>query len=144
MIKFIDILNEISEENLLYHSTDINNAHHILEHGKILPYEIILKNAHEDPADWYDDPQYGKYVYASDFMHTSDNYYGLADLEVTFVINKNKLKNKIIQADRNYEGGTVSILGEVPISAIQEVILHVNDVSLIELLKKKNIKYTQI
>ena len=94
---------------LLYHSTDDTNAINILKSGEIKTYENILKAINQDPSEWYDDPNYGKFVYVSDFPHDESNYYGLSDLDVTFVIDSNRIKNKMIQADRSYEGGTISV-----------------------------------
>ena len=127
---------------LLYHSTDITNAINILKNGEIKTYENILKASNEDPTDWYDDPEYGKYVYVSDFQHNNSNYYGLSDLDVTFVINSSKIKHKMIQADRSYEGGTISVQGNIPLNAINKVILHNSNENLIKLLQNKEIEYS--
>ena len=88
------VLRENKQFSLLYHSTDISNAINILKSGEIKTYENILRNNNQNPEDWYDDPNYGKFVYVSDFPHNENNYYGLSDLGVTFVIDSNKI-NKI-------------------------------------------------
>ena len=81
---------------LLYHSTDITNAINILKTGEIKTYENILKTANQNPSDWYDDPEYGKYVYVSDFLHNNNNYYGLSDLDVTFVIEEELVEELLV------------------------------------------------
>ena len=58
---------------LLYHSTDDTNAINILKSGEIKTYENILKAINQDPSEWYDDPNYGKFVYVSDFPHDENN-----------------------------------------------------------------------
>ena len=98
MIDKVKSFNQFINENqfngkLLYHSTDITNAINILRSGEIKTYENILKATNQDPSDWYDDPNYGKFVYVSDFPHDENNYYGLSDLDVTFVINGSKISN---------------------------------------------------
>ena len=128
---------------LLYHSTDDTNAINILKSGEIKTYESILKATNQDPSEWYDDPNYGKFVYVSDFPHDENNYYGLSDLDVTFVIDSTKIKHEIIQADRSYEGGTISIKGNIPLSAVINVIIHNSNENLIKLLDNKNINYIQ-
>jgi hypothetical protein len=45
----------------------------------------ILKSTNQDPSEWFDDPNYGKFVYVSDFPHDENNYYGLSD--VYFLLN---------------------------------------------------------
>lgn len=144
-MNFTSFKNWLNEENttsnMLYHSTDILNAINIIKDNEIKTYENVLKKYNENPKDWYDDPEYGKYIYASDFMHNSNNYYGLGDLEVTFLIDKNKIKNKMSQADRSYEGGTIPIKGNIPLKYIYKVILHKNNNELVNLLKENNIKY---
>lgn len=140
-MKLLNILKEILQNKLLYHSTDINNAINILKSGEIKTYENILKLTNQDPSDWYDDPEYGKYVYVSDFPHDNSNYYGLGDLDVTFVIDGNRVKHEASQADKSYEGGTISIKGNIPLKYIIKVILHTKDDNLISLLNDKNIKY---
>jgi hypothetical protein len=135
------LLKEI--KNILYHSTDNTNAINILKSGEIKTYENILKSSNQDPSEWYDDPNYGKFVYVSDFPHDENNYYGLSDLDVTFVIDSTKIKHEIIQADRSYEGGTISIKGNIPLSAVINVIIHNNNKNLIKLLDNKNINYIQ-
>jgi hypothetical protein len=126
----------------LYHSTDITNAINILQSGEIKTYENILKGTNQDPEDWYDDPNYGKFVYVSDFPHDESNYYGLSDLDVTFVIDGSKIKHKMRQADRSYEGGTISIEGNIPLSAVTNVLLYKTDDKLIRLLVNRNIEYS--
>jgi hypothetical protein len=66
-----------------------------IRNEQIKTYENILKTTNQAPSDWYDDPNYGKFVYVSDFPHDESNYYGLSDLDVTFVIDSNKIKHKI-------------------------------------------------
>lgn len=132
---------EVIKNKLLYHSTDILNAINILKTGEIKTYENILKATNQNPDDWYDDPEYGKYVYVSDFPHNKNNYYGLSDLDVTFVIDSNKIKHKMHQADRNYEGGTISVKGNIPLSAVKKAIIYKTDNRLINELMNKNIKY---
>ena len=146
--KFIAItireyLNESSlNSKLLYHSTDDTNAINILKSGEIKTYENILKATNQDPSDWYDDPNYGKFVYVSDFPHDESNYYGLSDLDVTFVIDSNRIKHKMTQANRSYEGGTISIKGNIPLSAVIKVIVYTPNKNLIKLLQTKQIKYS--
>lgn len=132
---------EYQKSNLVYHSTDIQNALNILKSGEIKTYENILKATNQDPSEWYDDPNYGKFVYVSDFPHDESNYYGLSDLDVTFVIDSNRIKHKMTQADRSYEGGTISVQGNIPITAITKVILHKPDENLIKLLNTKKIEF---
>lgn len=132
---------EYQKGNLVYHSTDIQNALNILKSGEIKTYENILKATNQDPSEWYDDPNYGKFVYVSDFPHDENNYYGLSDLDVTFVIDSNRIKHKMVQADRSYEGGTISVQGNIPITAITKVILHKPDENLIKLLNIKKIEF---
>ena len=127
---------------LLYHSTDIRNAIKILKSGEIKTYENILKATNQDPSDWYDDPNYGKFVYVSDFPHDETNYYGLSDLDVTFVIDSSKIKHKMNQADRSYEGGTISVNGNIPLNAVVKVLLHTSDENLIKLLDDRKIEYS--
>jgi hypothetical protein len=127
---------------LLYHSTDITNAINILKSGEIKTYENILKATNQDPSEWYDDPNYGNFVYVSDFPHDESNYYGLSDLDVTFVIDSNKIKHKMTQADRSYEGGTISVEGNIPLSAVVKVLLHTSDENLIKLLGDRKIEYS--
>lgn len=138
-----EYLNEQHSFNgkLLYHSTDITNAINILKSGEIKTYENILKATNQDPSDWYDDPEYGKFVYVSDFPHDETNYYGLSDLDVTFVIDSSKIKHKMTQADRSYEGGTISVQGNIPLNAVNKVIIYNSDDNLIKLLNSKNIEY---
>jgi hypothetical protein len=146
--KFIAItvreyLNESSlNSKLLYHSTDDTNAINILKSGEIKTYENILKATNQDPSEWYDDPNYGKFVYVSDFPHDESNYYGLSDLDVTFVIDSNRIKHKMTQADRSYEGGTISVEGNIPLSAVINVIVYKPNKNLIKLLQTKQIKYS--
>jgi hypothetical protein len=143
IIKFKEFINENKFNNkLLYHSTDIENAISILESGEIKTYEHILKSINQKPSDWYDDPNYGKFVYVSDFKHDETNYYGLSDLDVTFVIDSNKINHKMYQADKNYEGGTISIKGDIPLTAIVKVLVYNYNSNLIKLLKDKNIDYS--
>lgn len=132
---------EFQKGNLVYHSTDIQNASNILKSGEIKTYEDILKATNQNPEDWYEDSNYGKFVYVSDFPHDNNNFYGLGDLDVTFVIDSNKIKHKMIQADRSYEGGTISVQGNIPITAITKAILHKPDENLIKLLNNKKIKF---
>ena len=132
---------EYQKGNLVYHSTDIQNALNILKSGEIKTYENILKTINQDPSDWYDDPNYGKFVYVSDFPHDKNNFYGLSDLDVTFVIDSNKIKHKMVQSDRSYEGGTISVQGNIPITTITKVILHKPDENLIKLLNTKKIEF---
>jgi hypothetical protein len=132
---------EFQKGNLVYHSTDIQNASNILKSGEIKTYEDILKSSNQNPEDWYEDPNYGKFVYVSDFPHDNNNFYGLGDLDVTFVIDSNKIKNKMTQANRSYEGGTISIQGNIPITTITKAILHKPDENLIKLLNNKKIKF---
>lgn len=132
---------EYQKGNLVYHSTDIQNALNILKSGEIKTYENILKATNQDPSEQYDDPNYGKFVYVSDFPHDENNYYGLSDLDVTFVIDSNRIKHKMVQADRSYEGGTISVQGNIPITAITKVILHKPDENLIKLLNIKKIEF---
>ena len=127
---------------LLYHSTDDTNAINILKSGEIKTYENILKATNQDPSEWYDDPNYGKFVYVSDFPHNESNYYGLSDLDVTFVIDSNRIKHKMTQADRSYEGGTISVEGNIPLSAVINVIVYKPNKKLIKLLQTKQIKYS--
>lgn len=128
--------------NFLYHSTDITNAINILKCGEIKTYENILKDIGENTEDWYDDPNYGKYVYLSDFLHNNNNYYGLSDLDVTFEIDSSKIKHKITQADRSYEGGTISVKGNIPLSIVNKVIVYKQDENLIKILNSKNIDFS--
>jgi len=133
---------EFQKGNLVYHSTDIQNASNILKSGEIKTYEDILKATNQNPEDWYEDSNYGKFVYVSDFPHdNNNNFYGLGDLDVTFVIDSNKIKHKMIQADKSYEGGTISVQGNIPITAIIKVILHKLDENLIKLLNNKKIEF---
>ena len=127
---------------LLYHSTDITNAINILKSGEIKTYENILKATNQDPSEWYDDPNYGKFVYVSDFPHDESNYYGLSDLDVTFVIDSNNIKHKMTQADRSYEGGTISVEGNIPLSAVVNVLLYNSNENLIKLLESRKIPYS--
>ena len=127
---------------LLYHSTDDTNAINILKSGEIKTYENILKATNQDPSDWYDDPNYGKFVYVSDFPHDESNYYGLSDLDVTFVIDSNRIKHKMTQADRSYEGGTISVEGNIPLSAVVKVLVYNPNENLIKLLQNKQIEYS--
>lgn len=127
---------------LLYHSTDDTNAINILKSGEIKTYENILKATNQDPSEWYDDPNYGKFVYVSDFPHDESNYYGLSDLDVTFVIDSNRIKHKMTQADRSYEGGTISVKGNIPLSAVVKVLLYKSNETLIKLLQNKQIDYS--
>lgn len=127
---------------LLYHSTDDTNAINILKSGEIKTYENILKASNQDPSEWYDDPNYGKFVYVSDFPHDENNYYGLSDLDVTFVIDSSKIKHKMTQADRSYEGGTISVEGNIPLNAIVKVLLYKSNETLIKLLQNKGIEYS--
>ena len=127
---------------LLYHSTDDTNAINILKSGEIKTYENILKATNQDPSDWYDDPNYGKFVYVSDFPHDESNYYGLSDLDVTFVIDSNRIKHKMTQADRSYEGGTISVQGNIPLSAVIKVLVYKPNENLIKLLQNKQIEYS--
>ena len=148
MRKFIattirEYLNESSlNSKLLYHSTDNTNAINILKSGEIKTYENILKAANQEPSEWYDDPNYGKFVYVSDFPHNESNYYGLSDLDVTFVIDSNRIKHKMTQADRSYEEGTISVEGNIPLSAVINVIVYKPNKNLIKLLQTKQIKYS--
>jgi hypothetical protein len=132
---------EFQKGNLVYHSTDSQNALNILKSGEIKTYENILKLTGQDPSDWYDDPNYGKFVYVSDFPHDNNNFYGLGDLDVTFVIDSSRIKHKMTQADRSYEGGTISVKGNIPLDAIVRVILHKKDDNIIKLLNNKGIKF---
>lgn len=132
---------DFQKGGLVYHSTDIQNALNILKSGEIKTYEDILKINKQNPEDWYDDPNYGKFVYVSDFPHDNNNFYGLSDLDVTFVIDSNRIKHKMTQADRSYEGGTISVEGNIPLNAIEKVILHKKDDNVIELLNSKGIKF---
>ena len=132
---------EFQKGNLVYHSTDIQNASNILKSGEIKTYEDILKSSNQNPEDWYEDPNYGKFVYVSDFPHDNNNFYGLGDLDITFVIDSNKIKHKMIQANKSYEGGTISVQGNIPITAITKVILHKSDENLIKLLNNKGIEF---
>ena len=127
---------------LLYHSTDDTNAINILKSGEIKTYENILKATNQDPSEWYDDPNYGKFVYVSDFPHNESNYYGLSDLDVTFVIDSNRIKHKMTQADRSYEGGTISVEGNIPLSAVVKVLIYKPNENLIKLLQNKQIEYS--
>ena len=127
---------------LLYHSTDDTNAINILKSGEIKTYENILKATNLDPSEWYDDPNYGKFVYVSDFPHDESNYYGLSDLDVTFVIDSNRIKHKMTQADRSYEGGTISVEGNIPLSAVVKVLVYKPNENLIKLLQNKQIEYS--
>ena len=146
--KFIaTTLREYLNENaingkLLYHSTDDTNANNILKSGEIKTYENILKATNQDPSEWYDDPNYGKFVYVSDFPHDESNYYGLSDLDVTFVIDSNRIKHKMTQADRSYEGGTISVEGNIPLSAVVKVLIYKPNENLIKLLQNKQIEYS--
>ena len=127
---------------LLYHSTDDTNAINILKSGEIKTYENILKATNQDPSEWYDDPNYGKFVYVSDFPHDESNYYGLSDLDVTFVIDSSKIKHRMTQADRSYEGGTISVEGNIPLNAVVKVLLYKPNETLIKLLQNKGIEYS--
>ena len=146
--KFIAItIREYLNENtfngkLLYHSTDDTNAINILKSGEIKTYENILKATNQDPSEWYDDPNYGKFVYVSDFPHDESNYHGLSDLDVTFVIDSNRIKHKMTQADRSYEGGTISVEGNIPLSAVVKVLIYKPNENLIKLLQNKQIEYS--
>jgi len=133
---------EFKKGPLVYHSTDLQNASNILKSGEIKTYENILKSTNQNPEDWYEDPNYGKFVYVSDFPHDNNNFYGLGDLDVTFVIDSNKIKHKMTQADKSYEGGTISVNGNIPLNAVEKVILHKEDNNIIKLLndKKLNLK----
>ncbi len=147
MIDKVKTFNQFINENQfngksLYHSTDIRNAIKILRSGEIKTYENILKATNQDPLDWYNDPNYGKFVYVSDFPHDENNYYGLSDLDVTFVIDSSKIKHKMHQADRSYEGGTISVNGNIPLNAVVKVLLHIPDEKLIELLDNRKIEYS--
>jgi hypothetical protein len=138
-----EYLNENTfNSKLLYHSTDDTNAINILKSGEIKTYENILKASNQDPSEWYDDPNYGKFVYASDFPHDKSNYYGLSDLDVTFVIDSNRIKHKITQADRSYEGGTISVEGNIPLSSVVKVLVYNPNENLIKLLQNKQIEYS--
>lgn len=138
-----EYLNEsIFNGKLLYHSTDDTNAINILKSGEIKTYENILKATNQDPSEWYDDPNYGKFVYVSDFPHDNSNYYGLSDLDVTFVINSSKIKHRMTQADRSYEGGTISVEGNIPLNAVVKVLLYKPNETLIKLLQNKGIEYS--
>lgn len=132
---------EFKKGSLVYHSTDIQNASNILKSGEIKTYEDILKSSNQNPEDWYEDPNYGKFVYVSDFPHDNNNFYGLGDLDITFVIDSNKIKHKMTQADKSYEGGTIFVQGNIPITAITKAILHKPDENLIKLLNNKKIKF---
>jgi len=147
MIDKVKSFNQFVNENQfngkpLYHSTDITNAINILRSGEIKTYENILKATNQDPSDWYDDPNYGKFVYVSDFPHDENNYYGLSDLDVTFVIDSTKIKHKMHQADRSYEGGTISVEGNIPLNAVVNVLIYNPDENLIKLLDTKKMKYS--
>lgn len=147
MIDKVKSFNQFINENKfngkpLYHSTDITNAINILRSGEIKTYENILKATNQDPSDWYDDPNYGKFVYVSDFPHDENNYYGLSDLDVTFVIDSTKIKHKMHQADRSYEGGTISVKGNIPLNAVVNVLIYNPDENLIKLLDSKKMKYS--
>ena len=48
----------------------------------------------------------------------------------------------MIQADRSYEGGTISVQGNIPLNAINKVILHNSNENLIKLLQNKEIEYS--
>lgn len=133
--------NEISNGILLYHSTDIKNALNILKDKQIKTYENRLKEIGQDPLDWYDDPEYGKFIYVSDFIHNENNYYGLSDLDVTFIIDSNKIQNKMYQADKTYEGGTIKVEGNIPLNCIEKVILYKSNDNLIKLLENEEIEY---
>ena len=139
--KMIDKVKSINGK-ILYHSTDITNAINIIQTGEIKTYENILKTTNQNPEDWYDDPNYGKFVYVSDFPHDKNNYYGLSDLDVTFVIDSSKIKHKMYQADRSYEGGTISIEGNIPLNAVTRVLLYKSDEKLIKLLDNRKIKFS--
>jgi hypothetical protein len=65
----------------------------------------------------------------------------LGDLDVTFVIDSSRIKHKMTQADRSYEGGTISVKGNIPLDAIVKVILHKKDDNIIKLLNNKGIKF---
>ena len=136
-----EIKKSLSKSSLLYHSTDIDNALNILKSGEIKTYENILRSNNQDPEDWYDDPNYGKFVYVSDFPHDNSNFYGLGDLDVTFVIDKNQIKSKMTQADRSYEGGTISVKGNIPLNSVVKVILHKPDENIIKMLNNKGIEF---
>ena len=147
MIDKVKSFNQFINENqfngkLLYHSTAITNAINILRSGEIKTYENILKATNQDPSDWYDDPNYGKFVYVSDFPHDENNYYGLSDLDVTFVIDRTKMKHKMHQADRSYEGGTISVEGNISLNAVVNVLIYNPDDNLIKLLDTKKMKYS--
>lgn len=147
MIDKVKLFNQFINENQfngkpLYHSTDITNAINILRSGEIKTYENILKASNQDPSEWYDDPNYGKFVYVSDFPHDENNYYGLSDLDVTFIIDSTKIKHKMHQADRSYEGGTISVEGNIPLNAVVNVLIYNPDDNLIKLLDTKKMKYS--
>lgn len=147
MINKVKSFNQFINENQfngkpLYHSTDITNAINILRSGEIKTYENILKASNQDPSEWYDDPNYGKFVYVSDFPHDENNYYGLSDLDVTFIIDSTKIKHKMHQADRSYEGGTISVEGNIPLNAVVNVLIYNPDDNLIKLLDTKKMKYS--
>ena len=147
MIDKVKSFNQFVNENqfkgkLLYHSTDETNAINILKSGEIKTYENILTATNQDPSEWYDDPNYGKFVYVSDFPHDESNYYGLSDLDVTFVIDGSKIKHKMTQADRSYEGGTISVEGNIPLNTVVKVLLYKPNDTLIKLLQNKGIEYS--
>ena len=147
MIDKVKSFNQFINENkfngkLLYHSTDETKAINIVKNGEIKTYENILIATNQDPSEWYDDPNYGKFVYVSDFPHDESNYYGLSDLDVTFVIDSSKIKHKMTQADRSYEGGTISVEGNIPLNAVVKVLLYKPNDTLIKLLENKGIEYS--
>lgn len=130
-----------NRNTLLYHSTDFQNAFNILKTGLIKNYESILKDSGNNPEEWYDDINYGKYIYTSPFMHDQNNFYGLSDLDVTFVIDASKLNKKKIKAlGSDYEGGTIGISENIPLSKVTQVILHHKNKLFEQQLEEKGIK----
>lgn len=125
----------------LYHSTSFQNAFNILKSGLIKTYESILKDSGNNPEDWYDDVNYGKYVYVSPFMHNQNNFYGLSDLDVTFVIDASRLNKKAIKNfGSDYEGGTIGVGENIPLNKVTQIILHKPNKQLEQQLKAKGIK----
>ena len=46
------------------------------------------------------------------------------------------------QADRSYEGGTISVEGNIPLNAVVKVLLYKPNDTLIKLLENKGIEYS--
>lgn len=84
-------------------------------------------------------PQIGDKIYAPSSYYV---YRGEDDLDVTFVIDRTKMKHKMHQADRSYEGGTISVEGNISLNAVVNVLIYNPDDNLIKLLDTKKMKYS--